>query len=293
MTLLKSLSAAFLLLCVTTAAQAGVLPFSLQSGGKLLLTGGVTEVEGQAGGGLTPWAVIGGYGSPGQVGGNVFGTKLTTQDYDLTSKGFMVGAWNRVEVSYARQDFDTRNIGAALGLGYGYSFHQDVVGLKVRVIGDAVLEQDAWLPQIAVGAQFKSNKNGALVKALGARRDKDTDYYVSATKLFLGHGVLLNGTLRATRANQFGILGYGGTDDKYRLQAEASAAWMLSRKLVIGVEARSKPDNLAVAKEGPAVDAFIAYAPCRQLSLTVAYADLGNIVTRRQSGLYVSLQAGF
>ena len=29
---------------------------------KLLLTGGVSQIEGAAGGGLTPWAVIGGYG---------------------------------------------------------------------------------------------------------------------------------------------------------------------------------------------------------------------------------------
>ena len=32
-------------------------------GGKLLLTGGVSQLEGAAGGGITPWAVIGGYGT--------------------------------------------------------------------------------------------------------------------------------------------------------------------------------------------------------------------------------------
>ena len=36
--------------------------------GKLLLTGGVTQVEGAAGGGLAPWAVIGGQGTRDQVG---------------------------------------------------------------------------------------------------------------------------------------------------------------------------------------------------------------------------------
>ena len=34
--------------------------------GKLLLTGGVTSIDGAAGGGLTPWAVTTGYGSAGQ-----------------------------------------------------------------------------------------------------------------------------------------------------------------------------------------------------------------------------------
>lgn len=261
--------------------------------GKLLLTGGVSQIEGAAGGGLTPWAVIGGYEARDQIGANVFHTQMTTQDYKIDSTGVMVGFHDRVELSYARQDFDMRQVGAALGLGYGYTIRQDTVGLKVRLIGNAVLEQDTWLPQISVGAQFKTNKNGSLVKALGARDDTDTDYYISATKLYLAQGVLLNATVRSTRANQFGILGYGGVKDKAFTQVEASAAYLLSRKLAVGVEVRTKPDNLAVAKEGAAVDAFIAYALDKHLSLTLAYADLGNIVTRKQSGLYASLQAGF
>ena len=35
---------------------------------KLLLTGGVSNIEGSAGGGLTPWAVIGGYGTADEIG---------------------------------------------------------------------------------------------------------------------------------------------------------------------------------------------------------------------------------
>ena len=282
---------ALTILACSGAAQAESI-FTYTSG-KLLLTGGVSQIEGSAGGGLTPWAVIGGYGGRNQIGANAFYTNVDTQDYKITSYGALVGIHDRVELSYARQDFDTQAVGAALGLGYGYTISQDTFGVKVRVLGDAVLEQDTWLPQIAVGAQFKSNKNGALVKALGARDDSSTDYYISATKLFLAQGILVNGTIRATKANQFGILGYGGIDDDYHAEFEGSVAYLISRKLAIGAEVRSKPDNLGVAKEGAAVDAFVAYAPCKRISFTLAYADLGNIVTRRQSGLYLSLQAGF
>ena len=63
--------------------------------------------------------------------------------------------------------------------------------------------------------------------------------------------------------------------------------------MAIGAEFRTKPDNLAVAHEGAAYDAFIAYAPCKNLSVTLAYVDLGNIVTRKQTGTYLSLQVGF
>ncbi|MDI7775604.1 DUF3034 family protein [Asticcacaulis sp. EMRT-3] len=287
------LSAAALVVGLGAGLAAAADAQSLDTSGKLLLTGGVSQIEGAAGGGLTPWAVIGGYETDGQIGGNVFYTDVGTQDYNIKSYGALVGIHNRVEFSYARQDFDTRNVGAALGLGYGYTISQDTFGVKVRVLGDAILQQDSWLPQISVGAQFKSNKNGALVKALGARDDHGTDYYVSATKLFLAQSLLVNATVRETKANQFGILGYGGIDDHYHTEVEGSVAYLLTRQIAIGAEFRAKPDNLAVAHEGNAYDAFVAYAPTKNLSFTLAYADLGNIVTRKQHGLYLSLQAGF
>ena len=45
-------------------------------GDKLLLTGGVSQVEGAAGGGLTPWALIAGYGTRDQVGAQAFATAV-------------------------------------------------------------------------------------------------------------------------------------------------------------------------------------------------------------------------
>lgn len=263
------------------------------TGGKLLLTGGVSQIEGAAGGGLTPWAVIGGNDSAGQFGGTVYATHVRTTDYQVTSQGAEFSVDNRVELSASRQSFDTRAVGAALGLGYGYTISQTTLGAKIRLVGDAVLDPDRWLPQISAGIQYKTNDRGGLVTALGARSDRGTDLYVSATKLLLAQGLLLNATVRQTKANQYGILGFGGIDDKYRTEIEASAAYLLSRRLAVGVEIRTKPDNLAVAHEDTAYDAFVAYALCKHLSLTLAYVDLGTIVTRRQTGAYVSLQAGF
>ena len=263
--------------------------------GKLLLTGGVTQLEGAAGGGLTPWAVIGGYGTRDQIGGNAFYTRVGVDDYRLDSYGALVGIFDRVELSVARNEFDTRDVGPALGLGRGFTIKQDVVGIKVKVAGDAVLEQDRWLPQIALGAQYKRNDQGGLVRAIGARGDSGTDYYVSATKLYLGQGLLLNATLRFTEANQFGILGFGGDKrNGHSAQFEASAAYLLTRNLAIGAEFRSKPDNLAIAVEDDAWDVFVAWAPVKNVSVTVAYVDLGNIVIAdRQRGFYASLQVGF
>ena len=263
--------------------------------GKLLLTGGVTQVEGAAGGGLVPWAVIGGYGTRQQVGASAYVTRVHVDDYRLDSYGALVGLYDRVELSVSRQAFDTREVGTALGLGQGFTIKQDTFGVKLRLFGDAVLDQDSWVPQVSVGVQHKRNHEGALLTAIGARDDSGTDFYVSATKLYLGQGVLLNATLRFTKANQFGILGFGGDrNDSYRAQFEASAAYLVTRNLAIGGEYRSKPDNLGIATEDNAFDVFVAWAPAKHVSLTVAYVDLGNIVIRdRQRGVYASLQVGF
>ena len=277
---------------ISTAVNAQTGDFTTSS--KLLLTGGITNIEGSAGGGLTPWAVIGGYGTKDQIGANAFFTNVRSQDYELRTGGALVGIYDRVELSFAQQKFDTRQVGGLLGLGNGYTFTQKIYGAKVKVAGDAVLEQDSWLPQIAVGFQRKENDRGDLLRALGIKSDRGTDYTVSATKLFLAQSILLNGTVRFTKANQTGILGFGtATRDKYDAVFEGSAAWLLRKDLAVGAEFRQKPDHLPF-KEDNWYDLFVAWAPTKNVSVTLAYANLGNIVIKdKQKGTYLSVQVGF
>ncbi len=276
-----------------SAAAGPALAQDLRPSGKLLLTGGVSTVEGSGGGGLSTWATTTGYGEAAGIGANLHATKVELSDFSLTTYGAAVGIFDRVELSYARQYFDTQAAGAALGLGQGFTFGQDVYGVKVVVAGDAIFDQDRWLPQIAVGAQLKKSDQGAIVRAVGAEDDTGVDYYVAATKLLLDRSLLLNGTLRYTEANQFGLLGFGGREGA-SLQFEGSAAYLLSKRLAVGAEYRTKPDNLAFAGEDAALDIFAAYAVNKHLSVTAAYVDLGDIATfKDQRGLYLSLQAGF
>jgi hypothetical protein len=266
----------------------------LAGSGKLLLTGGVTNIEGTAGGGLTPWALIGGYGTRDQIGGNAFATQVRADDYTLNTGGALVGLYDRVELSFAQQTFDTREVGGLLGLGNHFKFKQKVVGAKMKLFGDAVLEQDSLLPQVALGAMRKENDRGALLRALGIRNDKGTDVYISATKLFLSQSLLLNGTVRLTKGNQTGILGFGtAAKNKYEAMFEGSAALLLRKDLAIGAEFRQKPDNLPF-KEDHWFDVFVAWTPIKNFSVTLAFADLGNIVIKdQQRGTYLSVQVGF
>lgn len=287
------------LLACTGAAQAGR--------GKLLLTGGVSSVEGAAGGGLTPWAITGSYATEGEIGGTAFVTGAKTRNDSLAAYGMAVVIHDRIELSIARQEFDAKDNLAPLGLTR-LRLGQDILGIKLRVAGDAVLDSDTLLPQVAVGLQHKKVDAGALGPTLfgplGAR-DSGTDVYVSATKLFLAHGLLVNVTLRATRANQTGLLGFGGAHAQRRkLQPEISVARLLSPRVAVGAEFRAKPDNLSrsvlgagALKESPWWDVFVAWAPTKDVSMTAAFVDLGKIAPalqpRRQTGAYLSVQLAF
>ena len=279
-------------LAFTILAQGTAEARPLRNGGKLLLTNGISSLEGASGGGLTPWAVIAGNETSDGIGLSVHGTVVEVKDYDYQSAGAAIGWRDRVEISYAHQDFNTNEIGLALGLGKDYAFSQDVIGAKLRVAGDLVYDT---LPAIAVGVQYKKNNNAAIVRAIGAQHDEGVDYYASVSRLFLSRSILLSGTVRLTKANQLGILGFGGDkNDNYSMQFEGSAAWQLSRRLAIGGEYRSKPDNLGIAREDDWFAGFVAYAVNRHLTASVAYVDLGSIATvKNQRGVFLQLQAAF
>jgi len=281
--------------------------------GKLLLTGGVSSVEGAAGGGISPWAVIGSQATEGEVGVSAYASRARTRDYGLNAVGVAVGIHDRVELSVGRQDFNTGITGTGLGLP-GLRLKQDIVGAKLRVAGDAVLDSDSLMPQIAVGVQFKHLQSSELdgtLSALGAKRN-GADVYVSATKLFLAQGILVNGTLRATQANQGGLLGFGarlgGADNGYELQPEISVTYLINSQLAVGFEYRAMPNKLQRAGQAAGLgdglraddwkDIFIAWAPSKNVSLTAAYVDLGRIVPattsgRKQTGVYLSAQIAF
>ena len=289
--LITATLAATLAIGLAAPAWAGDTAYS----GKLLLTQGVSTIEGSAGGGLATWAVITGYETQDGIGANAHATYVNVSDYTLRDFGASVGFWDRLELSYAREEFDTGSTGAKLGLGRNFTFDQDVYGAKLRLFGDAVYSQDTWMPQVSVGLQYKSNDKDAIVHAVGARSSSGTDFYIAATKVLLDNSLVLDATLRATEANQTGLLGFGGDKHNgYSPQFEGSVGYLLTRHLVVGGEFRTKPDNLAFAREDSWWDLFGAYAFSKNLSLTLAYADLGDIATfKNQHGLYLSLQAGF
>ncbi|MCC8468320.1 DUF3034 family protein [Xanthomonas phaseoli] len=288
---------AYLRVALLAAAAAGVFAplHALAGDGRLLATGGVSMIEGSSGGGIVPWATLSGYGTRDELGTVAFATHVDSGDYRLDVQGAALTVGNRLELSLARQRLDLGALQDRLGLPWN-ALGQDVFGAKWRVAGDLVY---GHAPQVSLGVQYKRLRNGTLPLAIGARDDHGTDIYVSASRLLLqgaaGYQLLLNGTLRATRANQAGLLGFGGDRrNSYRLVPEFSAAVVLSPSWAVGVEYRDKPNNLGFAREQAWADAFVAWFPSKHVSLTAAWADLGDIATLAdQRGPYLSLQVAF
>ena len=250
----------------------------------------VTELEGSAGGGIVPWALLSG-GMP-----TLSLTWVDTGDYTLSSTAVQVGLFNWVELSYARQIFDTGHV----GLG---QVNVDVFGAKVKLLDMG----DGFMPAVALGVQYKQTDLDDGVLDLFGADESGTDVYLAAAKVVpvLGKNVLINATVRGTKANQIGILGFGSTtDDDYTAQVEGSVGVFLNEQTVLGAEYRMKPDNIEFLSEDDWADVFLAYFPNENLSIVAAYAMLGDIATaeglggageagKDQRGLYLQIQGNF
>lgn len=268
-------------------------------GSRIWATGGVTTIEGSAGGGLVPWALLGSYASDEEWGGTLALSRAETDDYSLSVTGAGLNWNNRVELTLVRQTLDLDELVFTLKNGFGLEqdeLNQDIIGAKVRLAGDVLYSP--W-GQWSAGLQHKRQRDFAVPEAIGARDDSGTDLYLSASKLFfaalLDRNLLINATARATKANQGGLLGFGGDrNDRYEVMAEASVGLFLTRQWLVGGEYRQKPDNLSFAEEQDWWDLFVAWVPDRRLAVTAAWVNLGDVATLEdQQGLYLSLQGSF
>ncbi|MGO2354742.1 MAG: DUF3034 family protein [Marinomonas foliarum] len=263
---------------------------SIAANGKILATAGLSQLEGSGGGGLTPWATLAGYDSQDETSASFFMTDVNVSDYRLSSIGVATSFYDRVELSLAQQTFDLPvDLVKALSVG---DIKQDILGVKVRLYGDAVYSA---YPQVSVGLQHKQLDSDFVASYLGAKDDSGTDFYASATKVHLGavagYNLVWNVTARATKANEMGLLGFGGPDNNdYQVMMEGSVGLLLSPNWVVGMEYRQKPSNLSSVEEDNWADVFVSYMPNKKVNITAAYVDLGIVATKKdQKGVYLSM----
>jgi hypothetical protein len=270
-------------LLITLILLSGVA--TAQADSKILATSGGQQIEGQAGGGIVPWALLAGYGDVGEWGGSAAATRVQVDDFELDVAGVALSFANRLELSVARQDLNVKPL--------GLDIRQDVVGGKLRIGGDLIYGS---LPALTAGVQWKRNRDSAVPLALGAEDNEGIDFTLSASRLWLGavagRNLFANATLRRTEANQLGLLGFGSIDGAdSRWVGEASLGVFLSRHWVVGAEYRQKPDLLQTVEEDAWKDVFLGWFPSKRVSVIGAYTDLGSIAgLADQTGFYLSVQ---
>lgn len=264
-----------------------------------------TDIEGAAGGGLVPMALM------HPQGPLISYTTLDTQDYGIQS--FAVGGsiLDRVEISLGHMAVNAPTVGSALALDR--HIHMNTLGLKVKV-----LDMSDSTPQVAIGLQAK-NSSGAILDFLKTANaisgTSGTDLYIAATKVVTigGKAVALNGVLRGTKANTMGVLGFGGGTvaggkTSYSWNPEVSAGMFLTDTVIAGGEYRAKPDNISNTvggfgiKEECAYSLFVAYLPNKNMAVTAAYINLGQVgpsqaavpaMSNKQDGISLRMQANF
>jgi hypothetical protein len=264
------------------------LSANVTAGGKLVGSSGVTQVEGSGGAGIVPWATLIGSGTRDEMSGAAFFSRVSVDDFLMSVYGGSYAYQDRIELSVAHQDFRSDDKSVELS--------QNVLGIKVRLFGDLIFTP--W-PQVAFGAQYKNASNPNILSAVGAKKDHGVDYYLAVTKAWLDgplhRTVVLNTTLRYSKANQIGLLGFGSDkEDSYQPLFEVSAAVFLTRHWVLGAEYRQKSDQLSAFKEDDWRDVFVAFVPNKHVALSVAVVDLGRIGgKKKQTGSYLSLQISY
>ena len=274
-------------------AASSVAAASACASGRLAATGGLAEIDGAGGGGLTPWALIAGLGTEDEVGGSAHCTDVRPQDFSIVACGISVGLHDRLELSLSRLHL---SLGEVVP---GRTIDESVVGVKYRISGQAVVDQDRWMPQISAGAFLRHNSDfQPVARSLGAHHASGAELYVAATKIVLAGPFsrtwLLNATARLSNANQFGLLGFGGSRGNYRLLAETSVIAFVADHVALGAEYRQKPDNLPGVREDGASAVVLSVIPNKHCTITAGYANLGHIAGRRvQDGLYISVQAAW
>ncbi|MHB1678615.1 MAG: DUF3034 family protein [Sulfuriferula sp.] len=266
----------------------------------------ITDIDGQAGGGLVPWALL-------SSGPTVAITHISTQNLGINGIAVNTSFADRVEVSYAHNMLDIAGSPLAAGNGpLSGGNNADAVdnfGLKVKLN-----DMSDSMPQFALGLLYKQASGDLVSNVLNpglGLSDSSTDLYGAVSKMLNlgGKNVLLNGVLRATKANQFGLLGFGGgtsvgANSNYSIVPEVSAEVFAASNVVFGAEYRGEPNNSvaatdAVLHQNSEYDIHVVYVANKNFTLTAAYLNLGKVApgvtgtTSSQNGMLLQAQVNF
>ena len=130
---------------------------------------------------------------------------------------------------------------------------------------------------------------GTLANA-GIKDDEGVDVTLYATRLFTAtpRPLLVNVGLRSTKAVHAGLLGF--TDNR-KTVFEGNFGVLVLDNLVVGAEYRQKPDEYTsipglIEGEDDWWDVFITYIVDDHMTVSVAYAQLGDVLNHKADNTF-------
>lgn len=201
----------------------------------------------------------------------------------------------RVELGYAVNRLDLRDFASDVAKATPFTVSTGEVylhhfNLRVQLINEKECDE-AWMPTVTAGVHYKYNSDindidremGGTLIGLGYDDDSDgVDLTLTASKTVTcaGRPTILSAGVRASRAAQFGLTGFG---DEYLVSFEGGAVMLVTDQLALGAEVRQKRDQYAdipgiVEGEDTWWDVHAAYILNNNAEVYAVVGDAGAVL---------------
>lgn len=208
----------------------------------------------------------------------------------------------RVELGYGFNRLDIGDLGADIITATTLDIREDAIELhnfnaRALLLKEGDFDQ-SWMPAVTLGLHYKyndtiddiDNRLLGTLDGLGIKDNDGVDVTLYASRLFtsLPRPLMVNVGLRSTKAAQIGLLGFTG--DRKTL-FEANFGLLVLDNLVIGGEYRQKPDEYTpipglIEKEDDWWSAFITYVVNDNMTASIAYAHMGDVLNHEANNTY-------
>lgn len=259
------------------------------------------SIEGVGGLPITPSAYLADPGPEGTVLSkpNVSAHTLWVGDKDLQVVAATWTILRRIELGYAVNRLAVADLnkdvraatGGTMNVGTDHIWLHHL-NARVNIIPENMCEK-MWVPAVTAGVHYKYNNNideinrdlGDALETVGYNDNDGLDFTLTASKTItsLPRPVLFSVGARASRASQFGLMGFG---DDYMVSFEGNVDVLVTDKLAIGAEFRDKPDVMGripdlVAEDDPWWDVHAAYFLSPKSSFYAVAGDAGGVANHR------------
>ncbi|SEO67399.1 DUF3034 family protein [Aquisalimonas asiatica] len=244
------------------------------------------QIEGAAGGILTPGPQLAGTGDP--VSGNVAITHARLTDVQFTAIGASLTLDDRLELSAAQPN---------LGAGSSDDVRQNVFAARLRLAGSA---SAPLRPAASLGVTHRRQRDFGLEERIGMAPERRNDWDATLStgggyRFGPAQAVLLHATARYTRANSGGLFGFGNAEnDQHRVQLEGAIHTSLTRRLSLSGEYREHRHQPAADPGDPWWSAYAGYGINDEVHLALGWQDLGRLGGKpRQNGPFIALRGRY